>query len=877
MAGQVPFFQQYYLLRKNDAIQINAILQQKNGYMWFATSTGLYSFDGKNQQRYTAKQGLANSVVTALAEDSLGRIWIGYEDGKLGFFQKKKFEVFDPPEGSATKAVSDILFDSKGNLWFATLNDGLYYFTANRLYRVDEAEGMPDLYIYDLEEDAQGNIWAGTDGGAAVCTLHGTKISIDVIDYEDGLPDNIIRKIISANDQTVLLATDDAGIIQYDLKSRKHQSLIEHPWTYGPVSDMKLKGDKVWIGCPQSGLLVYDRNTSTENLYTTKHIPGLNAIRVLEKDQEGNIWIGTKSGVSRTPGDGLQFMEHPEPAGNANVLAVSVDHRSNIWFSNSDGLFKRKLYQGDRILEPLSNSAFKNHTVISLYTDSKGYVWAGLYGEGVLRIHPETGEITHLNRELRNGNILSIAGNDSTVWLGTLGGSTKISFTDSDKLRIENFSREDGLASDFIYQVFIENNRIWFATDGKGVAMMNRDGFHRYDEGLPSPVVYGMAQDANHKLWVNVQGHGLYVFDGRKFYPSDSALVLRGKDIHALVSDKDGNIVVMHDAGIDIIDVRKNKVVYLGEEVGIRDKIANLNAIGKDEQGHIYFGTTGGIIKYTTDQAYLLNTPKPYLERISVFDTPIDFASTPTLEYDENNITLQYLGVWYKNPEGLLYSYKLENYDHDWITTKNQAVTYSRLPPGKYTFKLKVSESLDFSDAQETTVSFSIHPPIWQTIPFYFFVVITVAVSVYLVIKSRERKLRRYSELLEEKVQMRTREIQQQNDEIQTQNEEISAQSEEILRINENLEEIVQERTRELERKNKALEEYAFINAHKLRSPVATIMGLINLISKTRLDHEGAEINRRLQNTAEELDGIVNSITKAIERGERKIPKLKDD
>jgi light-regulated signal transduction histidine kinase (bacteriophytochrome) len=144
------------------------------------------------------------------------------------------------------------------------------------------------------------------------------------------------------------------------------------------------------------------------------------------------------------------------------------------------------------------------------------------------------------------------------------------------------------------------------------------------------------------------------------------------------------------------------------------------------------------------------------------------------------------------------------------------------------------------------------------------------------VVKNREKKLRRSNELLEEKVMLRTREIQQQSDEIQTQNEEISSQSEEILRINENLEDIVQERTRELERKNKALEEYAFINAHKLRSPVATILGLINLISKTRLDRDGAEINKKLQNTADELDGIVSSITKAIERSERKIPKVPD-
>jgi len=265
------------------------------------------------------------------------------------------------------------------------------------------------------------------------------------------------------------------------------------------------------------------------------------------------------------------------------------------------------------------------------------------------------------------------------------------------------------------------------------------------------------------------------------------------------------------------------------------------------------------------------------MESISLFDTPMDLASVKTLRYNENNITINYLGVWYKNPDGLLYSYKMENYDRDWITTKNQAVTYSRLPPGKYTFKLKVSESIDFSDAQEASITFSIRPPIWQTIPFYVFSIIALAAVVYFIIKSSERKLRRYNELLEEKVQMRTREIQQQSDEIQTQNEEISAQSEEILRINENLEEIVQERTRDLERKNKALEEYAFINGHKLRSPVATILGLINLFSKAKLDAEGKEINRRLQITADELDGVVSSITKAIERSEKKIPKVKDD
>ena len=872
--SQVPFFQEYFLLRKNEPVQINSILQDTKGNMWFGTTKGLFTFDGDNQKQYTSKNGLTQDIVTALAEDSLGRIWVGYNNGQLAIFQNNKFETFEPDEGSATKPVSDILFDKKGNLWFSTLNDGLYYYVENRLYRADDAEGLPDLYIYDLAEDERGNIWAGTDGGAAVCTLTGNKLSIDVINYDDGLPDNIIKKIVPRGD-TVLLGTEDAGILLFDVVSGQYKLAVQ-PWAYGPISDLIVKGNKLWIACPQQGLVVYDMRNQQKQFYPSHEIKSLEAIRHVRTDLEGNIWIGTKSGISRTAGDGLQFISHHASTGNRNVLAVTVDQNDNVWYADSEGLYRKKAGHLTTT-KPLQHTAFQNYTVISLYTDVNGYVWAGLYGEGVLRIDPATGRIRHFFKELKNGNVLTITGDNNTVWLGTLGGIARITLSENEFFKIENFSSEDGLVSNFIYQIYLEDNRAWLATDGKGVAMMNRDGFHHYSEGLPGTVIYGMVQDSKGRLWVNVQGHGLYVFDGRKFYPCDTTLVFRDKNIYSLAADREGNIVVLNDAGIDIINTHQNKVVYLGEEVGMRDRIGNLNAVGKDSRGDLYFGTTDGIIKYTADQNFLDNTPKARLKTVSLFGLLHDINASPTLNYDQNNITFNYLGIWYLNPAGLSFAYKLDNYDRDWITTRDHTAIYSRLPPGNYTFRLKASESQDFSRAEESSVSFSIKPPIWQTIPFYICAATVLAFSFFYIVKARERKLRRYNELLEEKVQMRTREIQLQNEEIQVQNEEISAQSEEILRINENLEEMVQNRTRELERKNKALEEYAFINAHKLRSPVATILGLIHLISKTKLDHEGSEINRRLHQTADELDSVVSAITKAIERGDRKIPKMKDE
>ncbi len=119
-------------------------------------------------------------------------------------------------------------------------------------------------------------------------------------------------------------------------------------------------------------------------------------------------------------------------------------------------------------------------------------------------------------------------------------------------------------------------------------------------------------------------------------------------------------------------------------------------------------------------------------------------------------------------------------------------------------------------------------------------------------------------------LQLSNEAIKAQNEEIKNQNLEIQAQGEEIRGINENLENLVASRTAELEKKNKALEEYAFINAHKLRSPVASILGLINLLNKMPVSEENQSVLEHLKSSAEKLDEIVSSITKAIQRGERK-------
>jgi len=106
---------------------------------------------------------------------------------------------------------------------------------------------------------------------------------------------------------------------------------------------------------------------------------------------------------------------------------------------------------------------------------------------------------------------------------------------------------------------------------------------------------------------------------------------------------------------------------------------------------------------------------------------------------------------------------------------------------------------------------------------------------------------------------------------LQASNEEIQAQAEEIQIINDNLELIVQARTHELETKNEALKEYAFINAHKLRSPVASILGLMNLMNKTNLDDEASTIAEHMVKSTQQLDQVIATMTAALEKGDRPV------
>jgi ligand-binding sensor domain-containing protein len=849
--GQSPLFQSYHLQKKNEPVNVNKILQDKTGFIWFATDKGLFKFDGVN---YKSIIHLPDRTVTALAQDAVGRIWAGFKNGKITVIEKNVAKPFEPAEGMPSVQISDILFDKEGVLWFSTYSDGIYYYVNDRLYRLDDMDGMPDLYVYDLEEDTKGNIWAGTDGGVAICSRNKNAATIQTINYSKGLPDNIIKKIAKGQTGTMLLATEDAGIISLDMTSSKIKPLIIGKWDFGSIVDFLSADDWIWVATAR-GLASIDMTAKVQLAKIQSPDPAI----ALFHDDEGSIWVGSQTGVKRTMGRQIQLFE---PDGDRNVIAVTVGRDGDLWFSTAQGLFRRTpKITGDIVsTRPLAGTEFMNRRVISLFTDSEGFVWSGFYGEGVIRINPDNGEIKSFGKELRNGSVLNISGKNKAVWLATLGGATEIRLDKNFTTR--NYSTTDGLATDYIYQAFADSqNRIWFATDRDGVDMLDTSGLHHFKENLSSKVVYGLAEDSLHHVWANVQDAGLFFFDGKQFKPFEKQNRMHNVSFNSFSSGSNGQLIAVHDLGIDILEGVENKFYCFGEEVGMHNKVPNVNAIASDERGGVFIGTNSGLISFYQRQNKKQDSPVPFIDQLDANDLLVDLKKSEQLNYDQNDIRISFTGFWYQNANALNFSYQLEGYDRGWISTEDRSVIYSKLPPGEYSFKLKVSDSNNFSGSMETKIHFVIKPPFWETTWFYIFAVLAVSFWVYSFIRFRERKLLKDKRELEARVKARTEEIQLKTEEIKTQAEEIKG-------INENLESLVKERTSELEIKNKALEQYAFINAHKLRAPVASILGLINLMKNVELRENDKVYLEHLNQSAKNLDAVVSSITEALEQGD---------
>jgi len=765
--GQDAYFKAHQLTGEIGNSNIQAIFQDRQGFIWLGTGTGLYRFDGQNYTLFPADDSLLNKSVSVVYQDREGIIWTGSRSGHIGRMIKGKLQLFEPEEGTPSAPITDINQDVQGNTWFSTYGEGIYCYTGQRLYNLNTDDGLSDNFAYTLAADNKGNIWAGTDGGISVCSFTNGKKSIRLISTANGLPDNIVMKLLAYGNKCMWAGMQDGGICKIDFET--HSVTVPgalSKWNYGPVNDLIVVGNRLWAGTEDHGIIAADVNQpASARAYT--NFSGVNYLKInrLLSDREGNVWFATNNVLLQSPGEKLETLFAEKDQNFGNIHSILCDKTGNVWYSNDNGLYRinRGLSGNTRPEQILALAKYRGMKIISLYQDSQGFIWAGTFGDGLLRIHPATKATTRYSGSdgLANGNILSITGFGNEIWFATLGGAFRCVLPQPDaagsrKIRFEGFGEASGLGNNFIYSVFADSkNRIWFATDGKGITVRENGKFINYaaNPALKDKVVYSITEDKTGNIWFSTSGSGLYRFDGKSFRNYGLKDGISNLAISGLTAAKSRNIFIAHSKGIDILDPQTGKFNYLGPEAGISDINPDLNTLAVDYLNNlVWIGTTKGIVKLSAIEYMELQQPLTCLKRVLLFLNETDTLSSHVFEHTQNHFTFDFAGLWYQAPDQVNYQVMLKGYDIDWISTRNTSVIYSSLAPGHYTFMVRSSLNKEFSDAGTVSYHFEIREPFWQTGWFITGMVLLVAFLVYLLIKVRENRLKREESLQKEKI-----------------------------------------------------------------------------------------------------------------------------
>lgn len=785
--GQSPHFKNHTIFKGHKGYTVNTVFQDSKGLLWYGTSEGLVLFDGVTYTTFTTKDSLALNNVTSISEDDNNNLWIGHKKGKISIINKThKIKTYRDLDNLLSEDISLIKFIDKEHFVIATLGGGLFDVNKDKVSIYNSDTGADD-YVYDLEIDNTGNIWLATDIGVLVQNNDGwVKTSMD-----DGLPDNIIREIEFDKTGRLWIGMEEMGLAIYDVENKKI-TLIPN-WEFGNLNSFLIREEgEIWISTKKQG--VVKLNFESENNYQYKNYKesdGIisNRINSIFKDNEGNIWIPSKEGISQFTGNLFETLNTNGGLPSNQVYSFIIDSDNRYWVASVGGLFIMTKSIGGTFTSQklLIDEKYENQTYTSLYQSDDSTIWVGTYGYGVYSFNTNTLTFKSYNLEdgLSNSSVISITGDDHKIWFSTSGGGINYIDNGREVNGFKSYSTEDGLGSNYIYTAFNDSKgRVWFAKDGGGISLLENGEFASV-EGFDTlcNVVYGIAEDGLNNIWFTTANQGLIKFNGEKYEQFTIKDGLITNSFNSIVVDNNGNCVLASNEGITVVDVKTNLVSNYKEDCGIAYLEPNLNAIFKDKNGTIWISTNNGIVKYNISKAEKNNDGvRVYITKKETLEHELT-DSTNILSYDENHLIFNYIGLWYKAPENIIYRYKIEGHDIDWIyAQKSLTATYSGLPPGNYAFKVQatVNEN-NWTDKQMAQFNFEIEAPFWQEWWFIILIVILIVIGFYSFMKIRVASLKKSEDKLKEEVKKRTAEISEQKDELENNKDIIEQKNKDIM------------------------------------------------------------------------------------------------
>ena len=576
---------------------VETIYQDSKGYIWIGTNDGLDRYNGYEFKHYKHdkydKNSIANNYIVDIIEDKNGYIWVSTIGG-LSRINPDKDEIknYYSKEDSGNLSNSNLwqILCTKDNRLIASTIDGLNVYDKNKdkFTRILYKEGeLPSQYIYSLEEDINGHIWVGTDNG-----LVELDKDLNIVkSYHDTIGDSDVYNVYDDSKGNIWVCTLDNGLFKINLDDKSvenyknNNSKISIP--SNNVRDIISDSEgKLWIATDK-GLCTFDYEREEFITYNKKSYQSNSLIDdeifCLLKDSSGLIWIGTYSGISRF---------NP----NSNFTHFKLD--------------------------PYEDNSISGNVIHGIYEDDDKTLWIGTNESGVNVINGES--IKHLNKE--NSNIVSdliedITGFKNYIFIGTNEGLSVLVKNDktAKNYTITNYTTKDGLPSNKIRSLFIDSKGyLWIGTK-KGLAILDInnnkiiDVTYILDEmGVSDKFIRAVYEDSKGNYYIGcfLEGGLIKINPNTKEYKiyknienDDSSI--SNNSIRYINEDLYGNILVGTSHGINILNLSTDKFNHYTEKDGLINN--TIYGILVDKNNGIWMSTNAGISKLSTEDATFKN------------------------------------------------------------------------------------------------------------------------------------------------------------------------------------------------------------------------------------------------------------------------------
>ncbi len=533
---------------------VQCIMQDSLGFMWFGTDDGLNRFDGYSFHVYKHNpkniESLRNNSVKAMVQDDQGSIWIGTVQGLCKY--NVECDKFSYQKQWPNQQITELIYN-EGQMYIATTL-GLYTLDAksgrSESIKINGKPVLTEQNINSIAFDHKKNLWIGSLSGLYVITGNSKSLFHIAPDIYNG----------------------------YELPE-------------GEITALHVdSGNRIWIGTAEEGLFLLTYQSNIKDMVCRRYIHSKhdnNSIRrgrilSLFSDNKGKLWIGME-----------------------NMGLDILDLES---FSLEEPVFRH--YEYDQRKE----KSISSNSIYSFCEDFQGNMWIGTYGGGI-SFYTDIGEnfmhykhITNNENSLANNNVNVFCEYEDDIWIGTEGGLSRFSGISNTFINYTHrINSINSLSANAVWALnAIDPNHLWIGTWSGGINVFNSktNSFRRVPKNLiPGDNIFSVYKDSKGIIWIGTMGSGL-----TRYNPESGDVHIYRTDLndhHSISSNwvrciyetKNGELWISTTESVEILDRKTDRFIHFAPDINDTTSLSGSGAyvIFEDSRNNIWFGTQTGL------------------------------------------------------------------------------------------------------------------------------------------------------------------------------------------------------------------------------------------------------------------------------------------